>query len=264
MVSSFTRCSPRASSESQAALLSPFAFRPSPFAFHHMNFAALFALALAPALFWLWFFIRRDRYPEPAWLLVRTFLWGAVMVVPAALLQAGIESAFGATAMFLAVGLIEESAKLIAASSMLKHREFDEPIDGLVYATAAALGFATLENALYMLSGGAGLILLRGPISTLGHILFASAWGYALSIRKFSNRGRGRWIIRKALLLAAALHTTFNFLLLSAGSAAGLEWLLLPFAGLMILMWRLTNAHYRGAAQMSDAQKLLPRNEPLT
>lgn len=213
-----------------------------------MNFAALFALALAPAMFWLWVFIRRDRAPEPAWLLIRTFVWGAVMVVPAALLEAGIESAFGITAMFLAVGLIEESAKLIAASSMLKHREFDEPIDGLVYATAATLGFATLENALYMLEGGAGLILLRGPISTLGHILFASAWGYALSIRKFSNRGR--WVIRKALLLAAALHTTFNFLLLGAGSATGLEWLLLPFVGLMILMWRLTGAHYRGATQM--------------
>ena len=226
-----------------------------------MNFAALFALALAPALFWLWFFIRRDRQPEPAWLLIRTFLWGAVMVVPAALLEAGIESAFGMTAMFLAVGLIEESAKLIAASSMLKHREFDEPIDGLVYGTAAALGFATLENALYMLSGGAGLILLRGPISTLGHILFASAWGYALSLRKFSRR---RWVIRKALLLAAALHTTFNFLLLGAGSAAGLEWLLLPFAGLMILMWRLTSAHYRGAAQMHSASKPRPRDEPLT
>ena len=227
-----------------------------------MNFAALFALALAPALFWLWVFIRRDRAPEPAWLLIRTFLWGAVMVVPAALLEAGIESAFGVTVMFLAVGLIEESAKLIAASSMLKHREFDEPIDGLVYGTAATLGFATLENALYMLSGGAGLILLRGPISTLGHILFASAWGYALSVRKFSpNR---RWVIRKALLLAAGLHTTFNFLLFTAGSAAGLEWLLLPFVGLMILMWRLTGAHYRSATQMSDAQKRLSLDEPLT
>ena len=169
------------------------------------------------------------------------------MVVPAALLEAGIENAFGTTAMFVTVGLIEESAKLIAASSMLKHREFDEPIDGLVYACAAALGFATLENALYMLQGGAGLILLRGPITTLGHILFSGAWGYALSLRRFSNQ---RWVVRRALLLAAALHTAFNFLLLGAGSAAGLEWLLLPFAGLMVLMWRLMNAYYRGATQM--------------
>ena len=229
-----------------------------------MNFAALFALALAPALFWLWVFIRRDRNPEPAWLLVRTFVWGAVMVVPAALLEAGIESAFGTVVMFLLVGLIEESAKLIAASSMLKHHEFDEPIDGLVYATAAALGFATLENALYMIEGGAGLILLRGPISTLGHILFAGAWGYALGLRKFPAVKQQRWALRRALLLSAALHTIFNFLLLTAGSAAGFEWLLLPFVGLMIVMWRLMGAYYRGATQLHDARKAFAVDEPLT
>ena len=160
--------------------------------------AALFALALAPALFWLWVFIRRDRNPEPAWLLVRTFLWGAAMVIPAGLLEAGIESALGTTVMFLLVGLIEETAKLIAASNVLKHHEFDEPIDGLVYATAATLGFATLENALYMLEGGAGLILLRGPISTLGHILFAGAWGYALGLRKFPKTKQRLAVISRA------------------------------------------------------------------
>jgi protease PrsW len=209
-----------------------------------MSFTVLLALALAPALFWLWFFMRRDRHPEPAWLLLRTFLWGAAMVIPAALLEAGIESALGTTAMFVCVGIIEETAKLIAASSILKNREFDEPVDGLIYATAAALGFATLENVFYMLQGGAGLILLRGPISTLGHILFAGAWGYALSLRRFSSR---RFVVRKALLLSAALHTIFNFLLLGASSDANLVWLLLPFAGLMVLMWRLTGAYYKNA-----------------
>jgi protease PrsW len=206
-----------------------------------MNFAALFTLALAPALFWFWFFARRDRNPEPAWLLVRTFLWGAATVIPAALLEVGVESAFGTVVMFALVGLIEEGCKLIAASNVLNSREFDEPVDGLIYATAAALGFATLENVFYMLEGGAGLILLRGPVSTLGHILFASAWGYALSLRRLSKR---RFVVRKALLLSAGLHTLFNFLLLGASSTAGLEWLLLPFVGLMVLMYRLTGMYY--------------------
>jgi RsiW-degrading membrane proteinase PrsW (M82 family) len=213
-----------------------------------LNFAALFALALAPALFWLWFFMRRDRQPEPAWLLARTFAWGALMVIPAGLLEAGVASAFGTVVMFALVGIIEEGAKLIAASSVLNNKEFDEPVDGLIYATAAALGFATLENALYMLEGGAALILVRGPISTLGHILFAGAWGYALSLRRFAGR---RFVVRRALLLAAALHTAFNFLLLGASSNESLAWLLLPFAGLMILMWRLTGAYYRSSARMT-------------
>ncbi len=224
-----------------------------------LNFAALFVLALAPALFWLWFFMRRDRAaPEPAWLLARTFVWGALMVVPAGLLEAGIASAFGTVVMFALVGIIEEGAKLIAASSVLKNKEFDEPVDGLIYATAAALGFATLENALYMLEGGPALILVRGPISTLGHILFAGAWGYALSLRRFSAR---RGVVRRALLLSAALHTAFNFFLLGASSGNQLEWLLLPFAGLMVLMWRLTGAYYRTATRMPvvNASSTAPR-----
>jgi protease PrsW len=211
-----------------------------------MNFAALFVLALSPALFWFWFFARRDHHPEPTWLLLRTFAWGMAMVIPAALLELGISSAFGATIMFLFVGIIEEGCKLLAALSVSKHREFDEPIDGLIYATAAALGFATLENAFYLLEHGASLILLRGPISTLGHILFAGAWGYAMSLKRF---GSGRFLVRRGWLLAAVLHTVFNFLLLGAGGNTGLEWLLLPFMGLMILMWRLTGSYYARVRQ---------------
>jgi protease PrsW len=120
-----------------------------------MTFAALFAIALAPALFWFWFFARRDRNPEPAWLLLRTFAWGMAMVLPAVLLESAIEQFFGTMAVFLCVGLIEEGCKFLAALSVVKRQEFDEPIDGLIYATAAALGFATLENVFYLLNHGA-------------------------------------------------------------------------------------------------------------
>ncbi len=207
-----------------------------------MTVAAVFVLALAPALFWFWFFARRDQRPEPAWLIFRTFVWGAAMVIPAVLLEAGISNIFGELAMFFLVGIIEEGCKLIAALSIAKNKEFDEPIDGLIYATAAALGFATLENFFYLLNHGSSLILIRGPISTLGHILFTGAWGYAMSVRRFSSR---RFVLRKGWLLAALLHTIFNFLLLGASAKIGLEWLLLPFMGLMVLMWRLMGAYYK-------------------
>jgi protease PrsW len=210
-----------------------------------VTFAALFTIALAPALFWFWFFARRDRNPEPAWLLFRTFCWGMAMVLPAALLEVGISSVLGTTAMFLMVGLIEEGCKLLAALSVTKRHEFDEPIDGLIYATAAALGFATLENAFYLYQHGASLILLRGPISTLGHILFAGAWGYA-------------HLLRRGWLLSALLHTIFNFLLLGAGGESGLEWLLLPFAGLMIVMWRLTGWYYSRSTTIPERRPLEP------
>jgi protease PrsW len=217
-----------------------------------MTLAALFAIALAPALFWFWFFARRDRNPEPAWLLLRTFAWGMAMVLPAVLLESAIEEVFGVMAVFLLVGLIEEGCKFLAALSVVKRQEFDEPIDGLIYATAAALGFATLENVLYLLNHGASLIFVRGSISTLGHILFAGTWGYAMSLKRFSG---GRYLLRRGWLLAALLHTIFNFLLLGAGAEAGLEWLLLPFVGLMIVMWRLTGFYYAHSKQLHSSKQ---------
>jgi protease PrsW len=210
---------------------------------------ALFVLALAPALFWFWFFARRDRRPEPVALLLRTFAWGMAMVVPAALLETSIGGIFGELIMFLLVGLIEEACKLIAALSIAKHRDFDEPVDGLIYATAASLGFATLENVFYLAQHGPELILIRGPISTLGHILFAVAWGFGMSLERFQKRRGAIW---RGLLLAGVLHTAFNFLLIGFGLGNGLEWLLIPFVGLMIAMWRVAGMYYSRADQTNQ------------
>jgi RsiW-degrading membrane proteinase PrsW (M82 family) len=213
-----------------------------------MNAAVIVGLAFAPALFWFWFFARRDRNPEPAGLLLRTFVWGALMVIPAGLLQVFLDSigssalgaGFGASLTLFLVGPIEELSKFVAARSIAKNKAFDEPVDGLIYATAAALGFATLENVLYMFQDGASVILIRGPISTLGHVLFALPWGYAMSLKRF--RG-GQWILRRGLLLGALLHGLFDVFLVG-GSTAGFEWLLLPFIPLMVVMWRLANQYY--------------------
>lgn len=200
-----------------------------------LDLGVALALALAPALFWFPFFARRDARPEPAGLLLRTFAWGALALVPSALL----ESSLGALA-FLLAGPIEELAKYAAASSAARHRSFDEPSDGLVYAAAAALGFATLENLLYVLHGGPGSILVRGPVTTLGHVLFSAPWGYAMAVKRF--RG-GRGVLRRGLLVGAGLHVAFN-LLLAGGGARGLEWLLIPFGGLLPLMWLLAGRYY--------------------
>ncbi len=219
-----------------------------------MSIAVLFALALAPALFWFWFFARQDKHPEPARLLFKVFLWGALMVIPAAILEQSVDALFGTTVSFIMVGLIEEGLKFLAASSIAKNKDFDEPIDGLIYATAAALGFATLENLSYMLKGGAELILLRGPISTLGHILFSLTWGYAMSLRRFKNAHK---VLRRGWLLGAFLHTIFNVILISSG-IIGIEWLVIPFGGMMLVMWRLAKRYYASAALNLEDRTVKP------
>lgn len=101
---------------------------------------------------WLWFFVRRDRHPEPAWLLARTFGWGMVAW--------GVSAAFGGTFEHLPAGLglltpllalvltatVEEGSKFLAAITATTEHEFDEPMDGLVYAVTAALGFAFVRT----------------------------------------------------------------------------------------------------------------------
>ncbi len=216
-----------------------------------MTLPVLLVLALAPALFWFWFFARQDKHPEPASVLLRVFFWGMLMVIPASLLELSIEAFLGSTVMFALVGLIEEGFKFLAASGIAKNKHFDEPIDGLIYATAAALGFATLENVGYMVQGGVALIVVRGPISTLGHILFSLTWGYAMSLRRFRN---ARNVLRRGWLLGALLHSIFNGILLSSG-VIGIEWLVIPFAGILVVMWQLARRYYASAAQnLEDTQ----------
>jgi PrsW family intramembrane metalloprotease len=96
-----------------------------------------------------------------------------------------------------------------------------------------------------LLQGGAALILVRGPISTLAHILFALPWGYALSLRRFKN---ARGVQRRGVLIGAALHSLFD-VLLAGGGVKGFEWLLIPFLPLMLLMWWLAGRYYALAAQ---------------
>jgi protease PrsW len=187
-----------------------------------MTLPLFISLAFAPALFWFWFFARRDVQPEPAILLLRTFGWGAAIF------------------MLFWIGVVEETLKYWAARNIIHHRDFDEPIDGLIYATAAALGFATLENILYMLLHGGEVILLRGPITTLGHILFALPWGYAMAIKRFQPHSS---VLRKGLLLSALLHGLFDGFLLG-GSTEGFGWLLLPFFPLIFIMLQLSNRYF--------------------
>ncbi len=216
-----------------------------------MTIPILVVLALAPTLFWFWFFARQDKHPEPAKVLLRVFFWGILMVIPATVLENSIDTFFGSTVLIALTGLIEEGFKFLAASSIAKHKNFDEPIDGLIYSTAAALGFATLENLAYMLRADASLILVRGPITTLGHILFSLTWGYAMSLRRFRNAHN---VLRRGWLLGALLHTVFNAILLSYGTV-GIEWLLLPFVGIMVLMLQLARRYYASAARnLEDTQ----------
>ena len=208
-------------------------------------------LAFSPGLFWLWFFVRGRAYrPKPRRLLVYAFGLGMLFTIPAAGLElallrgmdlrVGASLAAAAAAMLFVVGPVEELSKFMAVRlGPYRSLYFDEPRDGLVYAVAASLGFASLENLVYILSFGPEVMVGRAPFSTLAHVIFGSFWGVALGVQaQEGRRGRGLWLV-VGLGVAAVVHGVFNILVLTLSPLGLLLILLLTALGLWWTLSRL-------------------------
>lgn len=218
-------------------------------------------LAIAPGLLWLWYFYRKDKLErEPLHLIRRVFLVGALGTIPAVLLEWPFDvlgrSVLGGTVFITAVvvaPVVEEVVKFFVVWwTIYRDPEFDEPMDGITYSAAAALGFATLENIGYVLGQvpeGSGAVAavggLRAFLSVPGHALFSSMWGYALGLAKFSTPARGKQLVVMGLFLAIIVHGTFNLL-----CSIGPYWAL----GMLIfipLLWKMVHRRIKAALKAS-------------
>jgi len=181
----------------------------------------------------VWWFDRYDR--EPLHLVVGVFLWGALAAPVLAVFSSSVVAAgssFDSTVMVVWIGpLVEESAKAFGVILVvLLSKEFDNPTDGLVYGTAAGLGFAATENLVYTLAGvgestiGGTLLLVfvRTVLAAGIHALSSATFGGFLGFAYLSrNRGeRVIWLI-VGLIGAVAIHAGWNFMLLQMESSGG-------------------------------------------
>lgn len=183
-------------------------------------------LAVVPGLVWLWYFWRRDRFePEPRALVLKVFAWGALMVPLASGLEwAAQEFLPAARGMpwwedlrlllmaFVVVALVEELLKfLVVRIRMMPDPEFDEPMDGIIYAVAAGLGFATAENLVYIFRFGATVLIVRVVFSVFLHAGCSGICGYYLGRAKFEPE---RALRHQALglSLAIGIHGLYDFL----------------------------------------------------
>ncbi|PNY82993.1 PrsW family intramembrane metalloprotease [Deinococcus koreensis] len=208
---------------------------------------------------WLWFFVRRDRHPEPAWLLARTFGWGCFAWLVAAAFEASLgrllDSPLPLALLLVALltALIEEGSKFLASTTAITEVPFDEPMDGLVYAVTAALGFALMENITYTLGFGGRAGTWHAVVTTLAHALFSAPQGYALGGLHWQ---RGRLWVAQGVLLSVVLHFVFNGIL---SSSTG--WPLLLALGVVVaLMIVLASRYYLSfeahAREQAQAQAL--------
>lgn len=184
-------------------------------------------LIVAPALGWILYHYYKDRFrPEPFWAAALTFLAGALAGWLCLKLY-GIgnrhglvaEPADGAGVFFVyllvGVGLVEELAKFLPFRLLsMNLRHFDDPGDGIFYASLAGLGFAAYENWEYMQFLDGAPMVGRAIASPLTHAMFASVWGYAGGGARIA--GRRVWPAATVALGAAALiHGTYDYLVLT-------------------------------------------------
>jgi len=195
-----------------------------------------FVGGLLPALLWLWFWLREDLHPEPRRILLLTFTAGMVMAIVALFLEQGTNVLITKWFVFLPKWLfsvillfvwaaIEEIAKYIAARrAALRLSSFDEPVDALIYLITAALGFAALENILFLLKvfGGHGMLagLITGNLRFLGatllHVISSAIVGASVAFSFFHKEKLMRNVLG-GLLFATILHTLFNFFIINSG-----------------------------------------------
>ena len=175
--------------------------------------------AIVPSLLLLWFFHSRDVYPEPAPVIWATFSLGVTTVVPVLVVDAAIVRWLGHPASpyadgfgqgFLVAAIPEEFFKfLVVVLYCSRHREFDEPMDGIVYGSVASLGFATLENILYVSEHGIGIAFVRAVSAVPGHAFMGALMGYFVGQAKF-NPARGASLLVRGYLTAMVLHGLYD------------------------------------------------------
>jgi protease PrsW len=230
-----------------------------------MDFLIVAAVAFAPGLFWLWYFFKKDRtHPEPLYLIRKCFLFGMAAIVPALLVELSLAFVSPFWQFVFVAPAIEELIKFwIVRGAVYDRVEFDEPVDGIVYAAAAALGFATAENALYLFKAYemgtetvATLGTIRAFLSVPGHALWSAMWGYALGFAKFSDAKRGRELIVRGLLLAAVLHGIFNLVCLSGPLFAVGMLIVVP------IFWSITNRRISEAIAASPLTNISAKGTP--
>ncbi len=222
------------------------------------RFILILTLSLLPCVLWLWYFYTRSIYKrDPLHLVALTFLLGGaatLVALPLNLLgQSLVLRLIGGrkfaevAVVFLVVAPVEELCKLLAVYVYAwRHQEFDEPLDGVIYSAAAALGFAAVENIIYLSQSGPSLLLLRGPLSNPGHVLFSALWGLSLSrARAAPNILTQRLgIVARGWLLAVVLHAIFDSLLVAVDEVGPIIFPVILGAMIALFLWVRSRIHF--------------------
>lgn len=226
----------------------------------------LIILSLAPVIILAFWVYTRDKYDkEPIRKLILALVAGALVPIPVLLLNYGVlmhfipENAFQAALhkAFVQAAFAEEGFKMLAFMLLFwKSKDFNERFDGIVYAVFISLGFAAVENVLYVTGNGWQTGVMRALTAVPGHALDGVVMGYFIGRAKFDPLKR-RVLLAYALIVPVLLHGAYDALLFLipvledswAYSGAGL---LVTFVLFLLFLWRLGLRHM---SRLSDQSK---------
>ena len=177
----------------------------------------LLLLAILPPLLIAYYVYQKDKYDkEPKSLIIKSFLFGCVAILPAIFLETIYNQSLFPNLflyVFFGIALIEEGVKYFFLKNyMYKKKEFNEPMDGIVYAVMISLGFATVENISYVFKyGEQGLFVAITRMFTAIplHAVCGVILGYFVGLAKFSDDKRP--LLFKGLFLAVLIHALYNY-----------------------------------------------------
>ncbi|ACB61262.1 MULTISPECIES: glutamic-type intramembrane protease PrsW [Exiguobacterium] len=175
---------------------------------------------IAPGIALLtYFYLRHEHESEPVGYILRSFIFGILLVFPLMFVEYIIQSEFGGLESIQLVrsAVTEEFAKwFVVFYTVYIHQRFNDYYDGIIYAVACSLGFATLENILYlMVNGTVEHMVFRALLPVSGHALFAVIMGFFMGKAKFSTHPY-RWLAL-SIFVPMIVHTIFNLLILENG-----------------------------------------------
>ncbi len=188
--------------------------------------SGLLFIAILPVILLLIYIYKKDPHKEPFSNLIKIFIFGIFSTIPAVigeliaaffLEQESSDYLMLFIYIFIGVALIEEFVKwIIIKTFVYKTDRFDEYYDAIVYCTFASLGFACLENILYVLQNGFGNGILRALTAVPGHTCFGVIMGYYLCYTKFheirQNKEYNKYNF-KSLLAPVLAHTLYDYLI---------------------------------------------------
>ena len=211
----------------------------------------LLSVAIAPGLaLFSYFYLRNQISAEPSRTLFHTFIYGAILTFPILFIQHVfmveniMQSSFINNVLFSST--IEEFFKwFILVMAIYQHVEFDDPYDGILYGASISLGFATVENILYLLTYGLDTAFLRAILPVSSHAIFGVVMGYYLGRAKFAQSENSRPLLFVALIAPIGLHMMYNGILALEKITI---YFMVPF---MLFLWWLCLAKVKKAHLMT-------------